>query len=160
MRAKMNAHVHTCTRVSATCATSSRLRHSRSRCKLVSDKVRFYLGTLTFMRVERGCVRETERGRGRGTVNKRNGRRGNAWAIFCLAMLYHDYISRLIRSLCGPTIAPPHTAPSTTPVPQLVGDQEVPSLLPEASRRDINVEWNKLRDSEFVGRDLVTRWNC
>jgi len=44
-------------------------------------------------------------------------------------MLYYDYISRLIRSLCGRS----HHRRLNPPIPPL--GKEVPSLFPEALRR-------------------------
>lgn len=158
MRRTHVPHTHTEANAHARVSTRVRLRVAvtAKRCKLVSDKVRFYLGTLTFLRVERGW----ESGAGMNGARRwtREMGDGNAWAIFRLAMHHHDYISRLIRSLCGPTITPPHhhRIPS---VSLLIKDQEVPSLFPDL-RGDINVEWNKLRDSEFMCRDLMLkRWN-
>lgn len=47
----------------------------------------------------------------------------------------------------------PRTTANFKPVPSLIRDQEMPYFL--GFRGDINVEWNKLRDSEFMCRNLL-----
>lgn len=113
-----------------TCTTSSRSRRSGANlCRTKSDSIGYVNVHGKGCGGKRGWESDAV-GNERERWTREMGD-GNAWAIFCLAILYHDYISRLIRSLCGPTIAPPphHGRPP------FVKDQEVQSLLPRASRR-------------------------
>lgn len=135
------------------CATLPQLRRDVVQT-CVGQSPRFYLGTLTLptMKGERGKKRERgkeegkEEGRERGAevcpgMNKRNGD-GKAWAIFSSGNVYHDYISRLIRSLCGPTIASPAPPTMSFSLSPLWKIKRRSSLLLKVS--DINVIFNTI----------------